>query len=512
MSLNRKALFGFALSGLQEFVYDLSPTAPSREERRTGGGRDTDAARRLRLRSTLLTLIPALVLREAKQNDKDAEPIYIGGGKLLLKANADAVAKVEENLNGLYTWLVQHSLGRLGAYWASVEGEADLEGVRKLLEKLSEAKWQAGRHNGWHNFAGKIHDSKSMDTLGDREWESAEGAKFAKGDGNRDWVGFKVGQGGWTIGPWQARMVIHEPDIAIAGRAKADIKVAIPTYTPRDSDGETIKLHELAEFDENGDPRPGGAYLALLKLDGDGIGLLMKNALEADNDLKTYGEVSGKLTDFFGPSLMAFLKEKYPRLYLVYSGGDDMVAAGHFADVLNAAKDIRNKFNELSLKHKDGKHATLSAGITFFTRNSPILKAIEAAEEELQNAKDVRDAVSLGGCRLGWQDFERSLSEIEAFVEAIKSETINRGALQLLRQLGEPWLNGSHEKYSDHKWRSIPMMYYTRSRRTGWKENEWPQELTQLFDSLQSDEKDWSRAALVGTLAAWRTKTKQEES
>ncbi|MEM2786548.1 MAG: hypothetical protein QW652_07785 [Candidatus Nitrosotenuis sp.] len=435
----------------------------------------------------------------------------MGGGKLLLKTRPDAVENVQNQLNNLYDWLVEHSAGRLGAYWASVDAKNTSEGHKRLLDMLNEAKWQAGRPKGWHNLAHKIHDPGDDHTLGNRSWESEEGGKFAKGHDGQDWVGFKVGQGGWTIGPWQARMVTRDPDIAIAGRAKADIEVAIPTYTPKNADGQTIKLHELAEFDEDGNPRSGGAYLALLKLDGDGIGLLMKDALDADDSLKTYNEVSRNLTNFFGPSLMDFLKEKYPRLYLVYSGGDDTVAAGHFADVLYAAKDIRNKFTSLGIKRKDGTPATVSAGIAFFTRNSPILKAIEAAEEELQNAKLHHDAISLGGCRHSWHEFERSLSEINALVQAIENETINRGALQLLRQLGEPWLHPTNKQNNDRKWRSIPMMYYLKSRRTTWKESEWPNELKTLFDSLQSDEKDWPRIALVGTLAAWRTKNKQEE-
>lgn len=494
-------MFGFALSGLQEFLYDLSPQTQSREDRMEEGGRETDAARRLRIRSAILTLIPALIFREIKDMDSGAELIYLGGGKLLTSTSGEAaVSNVESTLRELYKWLVSSSRGTLGAYWTYSQGaETRSKSVQNLLQNLNQAKWQAGRwESKWYGATNKIERESLKGQLGDKEWERDNGGEFARGE---NFIGFQLGKGGWKIGPWNARPVTNAPDIALAGKSSTttDLEIAIPTYTPKDEKGETILLHELAEKGE------GAPYLALLKLDGDKVGQLMSDALQADKDLTTYRKTSKALTDFFGQTLMDNLRNKFPHLYLVYSGGDDMVACGHFKDVLEAALFVREEFQKQDIG------ATVSAGVTFFSRNSPILKAIEQAEEELERAKKERDSISIGGCSMRWDDAKQALEQVKSLVKAIRAESINRGALQLLRQLGEAWLPDAPEEQRNRRWSSIPMMYYMRSRRTGWRESEWSSDLKGLFDSLQEKEDNWPRAALVGTLAAWMTKKRQEE-
>jgi hypothetical protein len=54
-------------------------------------------------------------------------------------------------------------------------------------------------------------------------------------------------------------------------------------------------------------------------------------------------------------------------------------------------------------------------------------------------------------------------------------------------------------------------MSYVKSRRTGWDEKRWPTEVQTLFESLETNEKDWPRAALIGTLASWHTKERNKE-
>lgn len=495
-------MFGFAMSGLQEFLFNLSPQAPSREQRSDTGGRDRDAARRLRIRSAILTLIPGLVAWELKRADTQSEIIYLGGGRLLASATSEAIDKLEPTLVDLYHWLVARSDGRLCTYWLhTMNAESGSGPVQELLERLVEAKWRAGRPGGqWHGLAGQIGHRAISGSLGDRDWEAQNGAVFAR---EETWKGFQVGSGGWAIGPWRVGPVKEGPDIALAGKAQADIEVSIPTYTPKKG-GETIPLYALAEADADGKER-GGAYLALLKLDGDGIGKLMGNALKEDSDCTAYREFSGKLTEFFGAGLQGFLKETYPRLYLVYSGGDDLVATGYFMDVLKAARDAQRRFAD------SGIPSTVSGGVAFYSRQSSILKAIEAADHELDNAKHTKDAISVAGCRLSWSDLTKSINEIEGLCEALERDSINRGALNVLRQLGEPWLSGAPEAEHELRFRSIPQMRYTRSRRTGWRDSDWPDPVKKLLDSLQTDETDWPRAALLGTLAAWGTKKRSED-
>lgn len=503
-------IFGFALSGLQEFIYDLLPETPSREARMTEGGREHDAARRLRFRSAVLSLVPSLVEWQICALDKSANRIYAGGGKLIIEAKEEAIAAVEPILRDLYLWLAERSSGHLGAYWASVNAQADSAGVASLLSAVNRAKWQAGRFDGWHKLAGSVQKPALRRSLGDREWEAEQGNRFAKA---KDWKGFRVGRGDWEVGPWLVEPVGATPDIAIAGKHAAAVYVSIPTCAPTDSEG-IIPFKDLAERDGEGNPR-NGPYLALLRMDGDKVGRLMRRALQRDPSLAAYQNHSRLLSDFFGRAIMDLLEEKFPRAYLVYSGGDDLVACGHFDDIIRAALMIQKRFAELEL---DG--ATITAAISFFHRSSPVLQAVEAAGEGLESAKDAGgDRVSAGGCLVTWRDLERSVTESDAFAEAVGNGFINRGALNDVHRLAEPWLYvgpSDGDEATRENWnrrlRAIPHMRYIRSRRSGWKEAEWPPALKSLFESLETSEKDWPRAALVATLAAWNTKKPQEAS
>lgn len=481
-------MFGFALSGLQEFLYDVSDDQIHR--RRS----DLNAAKRLRIRSAILTLTPALVAHEILKFDNTAQPVFLGGGKLLMFASNYAARAIEPKLWELYDWLVQASDGKLGAYWAATSEEApSSEGIKKLINALACAKWRAGKPGDWVGSSGRVHD-RLPETLGNADWEGSQGGDFVR---RVNLAGFSVGVEGWQLGPWTVCPSTQTYcDIGLQSSAHAPIRVSIPLHVPKDVDGSVAELFKLAE------EGMGASYLALLKLDGDGIGGRMSDALNADADFGAYRATSAEMSAFFGEFLLNFLEEKFPRIYLVYSGGDDLVATGHFSLILQAAAAIRREYRAQNL-------GTISAGVSFYTRNSPILKAVEAADYELASAKTVKNAICIAGCRTTWDELDRTIQETEALVEAIDSQHINRGVLQLLRQLGDPWLAGALPEVANLKWRSMPMLHYMRSRRE-WPEDQWGTELRAFFNQLSSPELSyeevWSRAALVGTLAGWKTK------
>ncbi|MBW7928050.1 MAG: hypothetical protein H3C58_08195, partial [Fimbriimonadaceae bacterium] len=219
-----------------------------------------------------------------------------------------------------------------------------------------------------------------------------------------------------------------------------------------------------------------------------------------------------KLSSFFGRELTDLLRNQFGRIYLVYSGGDDLVLCGWYDDVARAAMSIRERYQRLQV-------GTVSAGITFFTRQSPILKAIEEADRAIEVAKgrhlpDHGDHVCVGGLRLSWDQFAKVMSDADGLAKAVDKGTLSRGELQLLRQLGEPWLPSAPEAQRGLALRTIPMMHYFRSRRGSRGEGDWPSEVAVLFDSLKTSTGDWPSATLVAMLAAWKTKVNgyQEEA
>ncbi|MCC6729382.1 MAG: hypothetical protein IT208_08585 [Chthonomonadales bacterium] len=491
-------MFGVGLSGLQDFVYDVEMSV---EERRM---RQTHAARRLRVRSAVLSLAPAVVAANLLRVDPTARLHYLGGGRLLAEADAGALDALDQPLTELYRWLVAASGGRLGAYWARAEGEEDLAG---LTSALARAKWRSGRAAEGAWLAGGVEVASAAAGLGNPDWESDAGALLARDAGI---VGFRLG-GAWPLGPWRVEPARAEPDIFLAGRGEGAVTVAVPLHAPRAADGGVAELFRLAMEGE------GAPYLAVLKLDGDRVGERLAAAMRSGG-AEGFRKVSAPLGRFFGVTVPALLEREFPRLYLVYSGGDDLVLTGHFLAVARAALAIRDAYTrEVG---EGGAGPTLSAGISFYTRQFPILKAVTAADGELEAAKEARDAVSVGGCRLGWEAMRAAMAEVEGLCQAVGDRSINRGALALLRQLGEPFLlarageRGLGDEEARHfhnlRLRSIPQLAYTMSRRTEWRARDWPEPVRALFDSLKEREDDWPRAALVGTMAAWATRAREE--
>lgn len=499
--------FGLALSGLQEFVFDLVTADPK--------DRNKNAARRLRLRSAILNLVPALAAYRLKEQDPQLRIFYLGGGKVLAEVSEDAIHEVTPFLHELYDWLVRSSAGTLCMYWVSHSGQGtDREKIKGILRELANVKWQAGRDRrsgAW--FGQSTISALANEGLGDEKWESDQGSTLAR---RKNLQGFSVGNGIWPIASLELALADTNPTIPLVGTSESNLAVAIPTYVPRKGDSDDVA--ELKLLAEEG---KGAPYLALLKMDGDSIGALMQKALDAPNEA-AYFETSKKLSTFFGQTVPQLLEKKFGRLYLVYSGGDDLVATGHFDTVLRAAQEIAKQYQTLGL-------GGISAGVSFYHRSAPILRAVESAEEELENAKEVRNAISIGGFRLSWKEFELALQETVGLTAAIESGAINRGALAMIRQLSSPFRGESHfrsidqDTYSEaskvdpievalHATRlhSIPQFHYMRNRRQGWRENDWDPAVRQLFDSLETREDDWPRAALSATLASWLTKKTEE--
>ncbi len=487
-------LFGFSMSGLQNFIFDV--VDPNTKK-------DRYAARRLRIRSAMLNLVPATVATSIKEHDPNMEIIYLGGGKLIATASKNACDALEKELQELHKWLVERSSGKIGTCWTAVEGEiGSAPEIQKLLASLAKTKWRAGRAGDWFIGSG-INKSDNSGGLGGLEWEKHQGAQLAK---DENFIGFgktnEKSENIWRIGKYSFELTTEKPDIGLAGKSVAQLQVAIPLHAPHTEEKppKVVTLHNLAEEGE------GASYLALLKLDGDKIGELLGNSL-TDQSGDKYRAISAKLNDFFGVQIPKLLEQKFSRIYLVYSGGDDLVATGHFDTVLRAALKIKEEFSKIGFKN------TVSAGVSFYTRDAPILKAAESADDFLKDAKQERNCINIAGCSISWEDFKLALNEIDEIVAAVQSGNINRGALQLLRQLGDPWLKDAPDEIKALRWRSIPYLNYARNRRN-WNEEKWGGNLKQLFNELCTSEnylKDklesvWQRASLIGTIAGWLTK------
>ena len=87
-------------------------------------------------------------------------------------------------------------------------------------------------------------------------------------------------------------------------------------------------------------------------------------------------------------------RESFPNVYLIYSGGDDLVAVGPWNEMFDLALRIRNEFGRFTA----GNAAfTLSAGIAVTHYHLPVLSAIEEADRCWKRQRPYPETVSCRG-------------------------------------------------------------------------------------------------------------------
>lgn len=174
--------------------------------------------------------------------------------------------------------------------------------------------------------------------------------------------------------------------------------------------GEIASLEDVAS--------PLGGYklekIGVLKMDVDNLGQLFTKGMK-DNSYRTFAamsDLSNRLDWFFSGYINAIRDSDYFKDYVnvIYSGGDDICAIGKWDKVLEFATKVRKDFRTYI---GNGEHISLSAGYVICNPKFPIRKAIELAEDELDNAKNYKlntnnhqpdkNSISLFGTSIYWQ-------------------------------------------------------------------------------------------------------------
>ncbi len=194
-----------------------------------------------------------------------------------------------------------------------------------------------------------------------------------------------------------------------ADLASTDVPVAdfrwLPVYAPLDEQGSIRELAAMAH-DARGAP-----YWACLRMDVDNLGQIFAHGLGERYSLSRVATLSHLLSLFFEgyvPHLMGRLDPERRHLYLIYSGGDDMLLIGSWDRVLEAALEVRKKFRCFTGHNPS---LTLSGAIGLYREKFPLYQAAGETGAALERAKDFRhpdghekDAFTFFGVTVSWED------------------------------------------------------------------------------------------------------------
>ncbi|RMG24667.1 MAG: hypothetical protein D6732_23400, partial [Methanobacteriota archaeon] len=183
---------------------------------------------------------------------------------------------------------------------------------------------------------------------------------------------------------------------------------------------------------ENPGDKSGTPYLAIIKADVDNLGLIFSQGIKKRFSISRYATLSRMMNTFFCGYLNTFLQERFPNIYTVYAGGDDLFLIGNWQDIINFAPEFNTEFKLYTCQNED---LHLSAGIELVKRRSPVRKGAEQAEEALDRAKSITDpngvpiknSFSLFNSVLNWDEWNWLKKWMEFFDQKLKENKSEQG-------------------------------------------------------------------------------------
>jgi len=180
--------------------------------------------------------------------------------------------------------------------------------------------------------------------------------------------------------------------------------------------------------------------LGVLRMDVDNLGEVFKRGFglpsASDNcaTLARLATLSFQMSLFF-EGWVRRLCARYPSVYTVYAGGDDVFLIGPWDIVPDLARQIVSDFNEYTGGHAD---LHLSAGMAFIDGKYPIYQAAEDAAGALEMAKSLpgKNAFGFLDEAWSWPEFARIDGFRQRLVELrAGDEEAPEALIQVLRRL-----------------------------------------------------------------------------
>lgn len=219
-----------------------------------------------------------------------------------------------------------------------------------------------------------------------------------------------------------------------------------PVVTVFDKKGE--EETEVKTFSEMaGMPEEGRKYkkdfqelpfkrLGVLRMDVDNLGKIFSKGFEGEETLARFASLSRQMDLFFKGylnTIWASNDDFKSNLQILYAGGDDLFAVGHWASVIKFAKEVRESFRRFTNRND----ITISGGVAILPAKFPIGKAALIAGEAEDKAKafnkNSKNAICIFNEAIGWNGEFAKVEELKTqMVELRKSESLSASFLQQL--------------------------------------------------------------------------------
>ena len=160
----------------------------------------------------------------------------------------------------------------------------------------------------------------------------------------------------------------------------------IGKYTPTDQNG-VIEFEDLAN-----EPGKGYPMLQILRMDVDSLGKIFAFGIidrkeeekkEGPRSIARVSNLSREMNLFFCGYINEIAKKK--KIYITYSGGDDLFVVGQWHNVIEFAQKVHDDFTRFTCNNPN---LSISGGAVLVHPNFPIRRSAKLAENEENKAKN----------------------------------------------------------------------------------------------------------------------------
>ncbi|WP_457755417.1 type III-A CRISPR-associated protein Cas10/Csm1, partial [Thermovibrio ammonificans] len=245
--------------------------------------------------------------------------------------------------------------------------------------------------------------------------------------------------------------------------------------------------HSALELEDN--KAVGKPFLAVIKADVDRLGLIFSTGFGENYSLPQMAGLSRMLELFFSHKVKELVKEKYPNIYSVFSGGDDLFLLAPWRQGIEFTKTFLEAFQ----KFTQNPQLTVSVGIAVQNYNLPIYTLAEQGESALEKAKEERNSVTLFNVRLPLKGngeknlFEEILNIAEEILGWIKEGKLSIATIYKLLAISE-LANSIHKNFESKREKELlkslmwrPYLRYTITRNI--EDKEVAEEIFNKFES-----------------------------
>jgi len=223
----------------------------------------------------------------------------------------------------------------------------------------------------------------------------------------------------------------------------------ISKHTPLSEEG------DIREFDDMAKASEGSKMIGYLKLDIDDLGRRLKEYCEGISDFLTFSEIMSFIMEGCIEHILSTrLSDEgdMNKLYLIYSGGDDLFLVGSWDMVVEATDKI---YGELKgVLRMDYGGPTASAAILIEDPKTPVKICAEAVSEKLRRVKEEgKNGINVTGRKISWKGFKDSLETAKKLSEYIDKHIISRSFIFQLSKLISDYESDPEKTWTTYRYR-----------------------------------------------------------